>query len=53
MHFSIKHIAATINALTRFVRVLDKHPRGAFMLIVVMVVAGGLMAVPQLTAISV
>lgn len=39
---------ATIDALARLVQVLDQHPFGAVMLVVVMVVAGALMAVPYL-----
>ena len=39
---------ATIEALTRLVQVLDKHRFGAVMLVVVMVTACTLMAIPYL-----
>jgi len=48
MPFNFNIIPATIKALTRFVQVLDQHPRGAVLLILVMVTAGGLMAIPYL-----
>lgn len=41
---------ATINALARLVQVLDQHRFGAVMLVVIMVAAGALMAVPYLQA---
>lgn len=41
---------ATINALARLARVLDQHRFGAVMLVLVMVAAGALMAVPYLQA---
>ena len=48
MTFNFNIIPATIRALTKFVEVLDKHPRGAAMLILIMVLTGGLMAIPYL-----
>ena len=39
---------ATIKALATLVQVLDKHPFGAVMLVLIFVVAGVLMAVPYL-----
>lgn len=39
---------ATIRALAKLVQVLDQHRFGAVMLILVMVAAGGLMAIPYL-----
>ena len=47
----IKFTPATLNALARLVRVFDRHPRGAIMLIVFMIVTGGLMAIPYLPAV--
>jgi hypothetical protein len=44
----IKFTPATINALTKFVLVLDQYRFGAIMLILVMVAAGALMALPYL-----
>lgn len=44
----IKFTPATIKALATLVEVLDKHPRGAFMLVLIFVAAGVLMAVPYL-----
>ncbi len=41
---------ATIRALAKLVQVLDQHRFGAVMLILVMVAAGALMAVPYLQA---
>lgn len=41
---------ATIDALARFTQVLDQHRFGAVMLVLVMVAAGALMAVPYLQA---
>jgi hypothetical protein len=48
----IKFNIATINALARFVQVLDQYRFGAVMLILVMVTAGALMAVPYLSAVQ-
>ena len=39
---------ATIEALARLVQVLDQHRFGAVMLVVTMVAAGALMAIPYL-----
>jgi hypothetical protein len=39
---------ATIEALARLVQVLDQHRFGAVMLVVMMVAAGALMAIPYL-----
>lgn len=47
----IKFNTATINALDRLVRTLDQHRFGALMLILIMVTAGALMAVPYLPAV--
>ena len=47
----IKFTPATLNALARLVCVFDRHPRGAAMLIVFMIVTGGLMAIPYLPAV--
>jgi hypothetical protein len=47
----IKFTPATINALIRFVQTLDRHRFGAVMLILVMVTAGALLAVPYLSAV--
>lgn len=46
----IKFTPDTINALIRFVRALDQYRFGAVMLILVMVTAGALLAVPYLPA---
>lgn len=51
MPLNFNLIPATIKALTKFVQVLDQHPRGAIMLILVMVTAGALIAVLHLPAI--
>jgi len=45
---SLKFTPATIKALATLVQVLDKHPFGAVMLILIFVAAGVLMAVPYL-----
>jgi hypothetical protein len=50
MYFIFIFNPATIEALARLVRVLDKHRFGAVMLVVVMVAAGALMAVPYIQA---
>jgi hypothetical protein len=47
---SFKFNLATIRALAQLVQVLDKHRLGAIMLVVVMVAAGALMAVPYIQA---
>jgi hypothetical protein len=47
----IKFTPATLNALARLVCVFDRHPRGAAMLIVFMIVTGGLMTIPYLPAV--
>lgn len=52
MLLSIKHIAATINAMTKLVDMLDKRPFGAVMLIVVMVVADGLIVVSRIAPVA-
>lgn len=39
---------ATIDALARLAQVLDQHRFGAVMLVVVMIAAGGLIAIPYL-----
>lgn len=44
----LKFTPVTIKALAMLVQVLDKHPFGAFMLILIFVAAGGLMVVPYL-----
>lgn len=46
LHVNI--IPATIKALTTFVQVLDKHPRGSFMLVLIIVAFGGLIAISNL-----
>jgi threonine/homoserine/homoserine lactone efflux protein len=46
--FNPNIIIAIIKALAQFVPVLDKHRFGAIMLILVIVAAGALMAVPYL-----
>lgn len=48
MLFNLNFIPATIKALTRFVQVLDQHPRGAVLLILVITVAGAFMGIPHL-----
>lgn len=50
MHFSFKHIAAIIDALSKFVEVLDQHRFGAGMLILIIIATGILMTVPHLPA---
>lgn len=42
---------ATINALTNFLKALDKYRFGAVMFFVVMVATGALMAIPFLPAV--
>ncbi len=44
----LKFIPATIKALATLVQVLDKHPFGAIMLVLIFIAAGILMAVPYL-----
>lgn len=48
--FNPNVIVAIIKALAQLVPVLDKHRFGAVMLILVIVAAGALMAVPYLPA---
>jgi len=48
MLFNPNIIPATIKALAKLVQALDQHRFGAVMLILVMIIAGGLMAIPQL-----
>lgn len=50
MYFSLNIILATIKALTKFVQVLDQHPRGAARLIWVIVAFIGLVAALHLPA---
>jgi hypothetical protein len=50
MPFNPNIIPATIKALAKLVQVLDRHRFGAVMLILVMVTAGAMLAVPYLPA---
>ena len=45
----LKFTPATIKALATLVQVLDKHPFGAIMLILVILASGAAVALPELT----